>query len=61
MDAAAHNWVPILPSYCAGFSDTAALIDKALEAESIAAQSLPGYLRDLESAFDARDAALTRK
>ena len=38
-----------------------ALIDKALEAESVTAETLPGYLGDLEAAFDARDAALTSK
>lgn len=39
----------------------AALIDKGLEAESVTADALPAYLRDLEAAFDARDAALTNK
>ena len=37
------------------------LIDTALRAESVTADALPGYLRDLEKAFDNRDAALTGK
>lgn len=36
-----------------------ALIDTALRAENVTADQLPGYLDDLEKAFDNRDAALT--
>lgn len=35
-----------------------ALIDKAQQAESVTASSLPDYLKGLEAAFDARDAAI---